>query len=253
MANVAYRPQAERIFRPGLDRLLRTPRFAERLKEISAAEVAEELKNPAFQALIDRLVRIISRSRGPKVSAWREKLIASVLVAKRIYIAANERRERDISLQAALAPLAQVLEVLKHQPNHEDILIALGAPADTPRKDAEAVYSAAVVRAEMQRQAIVDGLEKIASASSVSASKIGRPSKQDFDEFVDHLAQEWWRLTRTSFKHYWYQRVPKSPGCQFVYEILGYIDEARLSDLRGATERVAKDRSRTSEKSSSPA
>jgi hypothetical protein len=60
------------------------------------------------------------------------------------------------------------------------------------------------------------------------------------------LAQEWERMTRTPFKHFWYQRVPKSSGCQFAYEILSYIDKGRLPDLPGATERVSKARRRTS-------
>jgi hypothetical protein len=246
MVNVTYLPKEERNFRPELDRLLRTPEFARKLKE-SLPAGATEVGTPEFQELIDRLSKIVSQSRGPKVSTWRRKLVAHVIVAKAIYITAKDRRERDITLRAASDPLDRALEALKHEPNREDILIALGAPAHTPRKDAEPLYAAAVECAEIQRQAIIDGLEKIARASSpISASKIGRPSERDLDEFVDHLAQEWERMTRTPFKHFWYQRVPKSPGCQFAYEILSYIDKGRLPDLPGATERVSKARRRTS-------
>jgi hypothetical protein len=251
MTDVAYR------FRPNLDALLTRDENASALKSVAASPAFSQMAKaitatPDFAARVERVRKILNRAGASSVNV--QELTKRMFCAALLYGVLEADAERKNTLHEIREPLDQVIQNLSRDENLSQVLAALGAPAHTPTADARAAHDAASAAARAQLAIALDVLKKVRNgAPEPPKLERGRPAKQRLDAVIDVLVQEWERVTETAFTQSWHtdehgRRVPNSLGAQFVYEIIGFIDEKRLPDVPGATERIVTERHRTSGK-----
>jgi hypothetical protein len=149
------------------------------------------------------------------------------------------------TLHEIVAPLAQVIKILKHEANYDAIFVALGAPAMLALSPDQGAVDRAVARYEN----LLDDLDEIARAVPPPPAKRGRgkPPAKDLRALVESLADYWERVTRRRFTQNWHKESsgpwkPTTNATAFVYDVVKFIDSKRLGALKEMTEDIVKKR-----------
>ena len=204
-----------------------------------------------FEQLFGGLVAHVERAAGGTFSAanlLKKTLYEAALACDRVRWAADDVsqstfHELGISLaDGAPAVLARVIEILKHESNRENVLIALGAPARDPSMTSRLAWPEsdrpAVERAVAEYEAGLSFLDKIARAvpPPPPAGPRHRPSKKkDLRAALEVLADYWEWRTGNRFTQAWQKGGPRKGGGHLR---VPDIDPERLDDLPGVTEAI---------------
>lgn len=199
-----------------------------------------------FEPLFDRLRSYIAdEAEKADFLIDRDVLSDIVLSAGMVYdgVQFSDDEVSNSTFYELAEPLATVMELLTHEANYSDVLVALGAPAMLAMSPDQAAVSRAVVRHET----IMRGLGDIARAVPPPPAK-RRPGRQtrtkDLRFMVGWLADRWESHTGHLPTQNWREGKPiqdEAGFVWFVYDVVAFIDPERLRELPNVTENLVTD------------
>ena len=187
----------------------------------------DEQLHDRIDLLVERLVDYLSD--GAAVAHFKidqEAVRAVVQEADQVYdgILWGKIGERLSSLHDIDAPLARVIEILKHRPNYSAVIAALGS-------------------VERYKALLLD-LDNIARAVPQPAERgRGRPPQtEDLRAAVELLVEFWQQQTGVAVKHTGHKkeafRKDWPPAKKFIFEVIQFIAPYRLDELPGVLEKI---------------
>lgn len=198
------------------------------------------LVSAELEPLLDRLVGYLGT--GTEKADFlidREMLSSVVCMASLVYD--GVRYLADAASKSTFhefrEPLARVIDILKCDANQDDIFIALGAPAMLAMSPDQTAMSRAVERYE----AVLRALDDIARAvpPPLKHDRGRPPMTRDLRAMVELLVGRWEAWTGNPVKQIGHKKeAPSTPAKKFVYDVVEFIDPARLGELPGVLEKV---------------
>lgn len=169
------------------------------------------LHGAAFEALIEELAQIARGACGKKPD--RAALAESVGGALAFFGAFPDYRPPS-PLREYARPIADVLKLLRGEE-----LVA-------------------------DQAALIEGLEQLECTVNpfLRPRGKGRPGNDELWLLVHALASTWTDATGKPFTQAWNRKAPQSPGAQFVYAAVSFLDPSLLHALPKMTERIVAER-----------
>jgi hypothetical protein len=209
------------------------------------------LTDSSLDPLLDRLeVLLKRRTARPLDRQLLRSVISEVLLVYRGSRYWSDEVKRR-SLHEIAEPLAKVISLLKHGPNGADVAIALGAPTMMGLSPDQEALAGALKRQEI----LLHDLETLARA--VPKPPPPRERKRPIETeslraLVDRLASYWEQATGHTFTQSWlsksaqaqqsFRNPATTDAAAFVYDVVAYIDPARLSALPNVTKEIVTQR-----------
>jgi hypothetical protein len=210
------------------------------------SRIAALMASENFEPLIDRLQSYLADEREEAdFLVDREVLSDIVLSAGMAYdgVRFSDDAASKSTFHDLAAPLARVIEILKHDANYDSALVALGAAALL----ALSPDQLAVSRAMERHEALLLALDDIARAAPPPPAKRGRgrpPKTKDLRFMVGGLADFWEIHTGHPPTRSWREGKPV-PGearfAWFAYDVVEFIDPERLGELLKVTGKIVSD------------
>jgi hypothetical protein len=202
------------------------------------------LASAEYKPLLKRLREIIEKAKGSPFLPI-DKTVLEGTVVRVVAVYDGTQYLADLASRSTFhdirEPLARVVEILKHEANRDDVVVALGAPVMLALSPDQPAVDRAVARYEN----LLDCLDAIDRAVPPPPAKHPRgpqPAK-DLRALVERLAEYWERATGRPFRQDWHRSKgappqPETAATEFVYEVVKFIDASRLRKLPKITESI---------------
>ena len=229
---------------------------AKDLTETNTALASREqlYASASFDQLLDGLGSNIASEAKKSLSSVDRKVLRLIIVEVDLIYKGTRMASEQLSrstLHDLRTPITRVLELLKHDVNIDDVLVALGAPANLALSPDQRAVERAVARYE----ALLDDLHQIEHALPPSPARPGRGrpiGTKDLRALVEKLADYWVRATGKPFTQDWQDNEPITHGAQFVHAVVRFVDSGRLKSLPRVTAMVVAARRAAAKSRSSP-